>query len=39
MTEYAFLLGLVALLATVAFTSFGQAVVSMFEPIVRAVTQ
>jgi Flp pilus assembly pilin Flp len=37
MTEYAFVLALVALGAATAFTSFGQSVVSMFGPIVKAV--
>lgn len=38
MVEYAVILTTVALLATAAFLTFGQAVVAMFGPIVRAVT-
>lgn len=38
MVEYAVILTTVALLATAAFLLFGQAVVSMFGPIVTAVT-
>jgi len=37
MTEYAFLLGLIAVAATAAFTSFGQSILSLFGPIVKAV--
>lgn len=38
MVEYAVILTTVALLATAAFLTFGQAVVGMFQPIVKAVT-
>jgi Flp pilus assembly pilin Flp len=36
MAEYAIILGTVALFATAAFMTFGQAIVSMFGPIVSA---
>ncbi len=38
MAEYAVILATVALLASAAFLAFGQAIVSMFGPIVDAVT-
>ncbi len=38
MAEYGIILGTVGLLATAAFLIFGQAIVSMFGPIVTAVT-
>jgi len=38
MVEYGVILAVVALLATAAFLTFGQAVVAMFGPIVNAVT-
>ncbi|HUJ56663.1 MAG TPA: Flp family type IVb pilin [Gaiellaceae bacterium] len=37
MVEYGVILTVVALLATAAFLTFGQAIVTMFGPIVKAV--
>ena len=37
MTEYAFVLGLVAIVSVAAFTTFGQAVVKLLGPVVKAV--
>jgi len=38
MTEYAFILGLVAIVSVTAFTAFGQAVVNLLAPVVKAVS-
>ena len=38
MVEYAALVTLVALVATAAYLTFGQAIVAMFGPIINAVT-
>jgi Flp pilus assembly pilin Flp len=37
MAEYTFILGLVALAAIGAFTSFGETVAHLFQPIAKAV--
>ena len=37
MTEYAFILTLVAVVSATAFTAFGQAVVKLILPVVKAV--
>jgi Flp pilus assembly pilin Flp len=37
MTEYAFILGLVAIVCVTAFTAFGQSVVKLLGPVVKAV--
>jgi Flp pilus assembly pilin Flp len=37
MAEYAFILGLVFLVSIAAFTSFGQAVLTLFGPVVSAI--
>ena len=36
-TEYAFILGLVAIVSVTAFTAFGQSVVKLLGPVVKAV--
>jgi Flp pilus assembly pilin Flp len=38
MVEYAFILSLVAVVCAAAFTSLGQAVVSLLEPVAKAFT-
>jgi Flp pilus assembly pilin Flp len=38
MAEYAFILGVVALVAAAAFVAFGQGILSLFGPVVQAVT-
>jgi Flp pilus assembly pilin Flp len=37
MTEYAFILSLVAIVCVTAFTAFGQSVIALLGPVVRAV--
>lgn len=37
MAEYAIIVGTVALLASAAYLTFGQAIVDMFGPIVKAI--
>ena len=37
MTEYAFILSLVAIVCVTAFTAFGQSVIKLLGPVVKAV--
>lgn len=37
MTEYAFILSLVAIVSVTAFTAFGQSVIKLLGPVVKAV--